>query len=73
MLITTLILSNFIHSRLSIKVSTIGHSPNTLKLLTYNIFEYSIDKPLTILKEANADIIALQETSMSHHNGTPVY
>ncbi|MFX1255172.1 MAG: endonuclease/exonuclease/phosphatase family protein [Promethearchaeota archaeon] len=63
---------NFVHSRVSIKVTTVDSAENPIKLLTYNIFEYSLDKILPVLQEANADIIALQETYYSVLNETPI-
>ncbi len=63
---------NFVHSRVSIKVNTVDSAENPIKLLTYNIFQYSLDKILPVLQEANADIIALQETYYGVLNGTPI-
>ncbi|MFX0064179.1 MAG: hypothetical protein ACFFC7_18560 [Candidatus Hermodarchaeota archaeon] len=59
LLILSFILVNFLHSRASIKVTTVDSAEFPIKLLTYNIFEYSLDKILPVLQEANADIIAL--------------
>lgn len=63
---------NWVHSRVSIKASTVDSADQKLKLLTYNIFHNSLDNILPVLQEANADIIALQETDNSVINGTSV-
>ncbi|MHA2253484.1 MAG: endonuclease/exonuclease/phosphatase family protein [Candidatus Kariarchaeaceae archaeon] len=67
-----LVFLNFAHSRLSIKTSTITSSDSSISLLTYNIFEYSIDGILDVLIDSNADILSLQEVDLSHLDGIPV-
>ncbi|MCY3412773.1 MAG: endonuclease/exonuclease/phosphatase family protein [Candidatus Heimdallarchaeota archaeon] len=64
-------LGNLLHGFVS-SGDAIDSNDERIRLLTFNIFEHPVDQVLQILKESDADIIALQEVDASSLDNIPV-